>query len=415
MSSKVLLDLNLVDGVSERARTDMALWIDDTRIKAIGKPDEILADAKPDRSQIIELGGRHVLPGLINMHVHLGLVMPGMPKDPPSEMALRIAFNARNALEAGVTAIRSTGDHAGQGDVGLREAIRKGYVIGPRIFTSGSALRPTAGHGHGINKDFDEGLNGADEFLRATRQRIAEGADLIKVAISGGIGGPIEKIDEVHLTDDELRAVTWVAHGRGKKVTAHAGPPEAIIHAVEAGFDCMEHGYFLNEDAAKRMAEHGTWLVPTLSVTRCFEFYRRTKQPEYVFAKVADAGKRHWAGFQAALAAGVRIAMGTDMMPAEPFDDTTASVREIEFMVDAGMSPFEALRAATSGAAEWLDAADRIGSLEVGKYADLIAVEGDPLNDISNLRKLRYVMKDGIEVARGEDLGHGVPFHGIPG
>jgi imidazolonepropionase-like amidohydrolase len=192
-----------------------------------------------------------------------------------------------------------------------------------------------------------------------------------------------------------MRAVIETAHGWGKKVTAHAGPAGAIREAIACGLDCVEHGYFLTEGVIRLMVERGVWLVPTIAVSRCEEFYARIGAPDWMIRKALAAGQRHWAALEGAIRAGVSIALGTDMLPAEPFDGTTATVRELEFYVEAGMPTMDALRSATSRPAEWLGVADQLGTLEVGKVADLIAVAGDPTRDVACLRQLRLVMKDG--------------------
>jgi imidazolonepropionase-like amidohydrolase len=192
-----------------------------------------------------------------------------------------------------------------------------------------------------------------------------------------------------------MRAVMETAHGSGKKVTAHAGPVNAIRDAIECGLDCVEHGYFLDEPTIKLMVERGVWLVPTIVVSRCEEFFHKIGAPDWMIRKALDAGVLHFGGLQTAIREGVQIAFGTDMLPAEPYEGTTATVRELEFYVDAGMTPLQAIRAATVKPAEWLGVADRQGTVEPGKAADLIAMNGNPLESISNLRSLRFVMQNG--------------------
>jgi imidazolonepropionase-like amidohydrolase len=251
----------------------------------------------------------------------------------------------------------------------------------------------TGGHGHTRAGTIE--ADGADGFRSVVRQQMRQGADFIKICISGGIAGEHEAIRDAQLSKDEMRAVMETAHGSGKKVTAHAGPAGAIRDAIECGLDCVEHGYFLTEDVLQLMVERNVWLVPTIAVSRCEEFYAKIGAPDWMVRKALAAGELHWAALQGAIGRGVSIALGTDMLPAEPFEGTTATIRELEFYVAAGMTPLQALQSATCRAAEWLDTADQLGSLEAGKLADLIAVDGDPTEDISRMRRLRFVMKDG--------------------
>jgi imidazolonepropionase-like amidohydrolase len=205
-----------------------------------------------------------------------------------------------------------------------------------------------------------------------------------------------------------MRAVMETAHGSGKKVTAHAGPAGAIRDAIECGLDCVEHGYFLTDEVIELMVERGVWLVPTIVVSRCEDFYAKVGAPQWMIARALAAGELHFAALRKAIRAGVNVALGTDMLPAEPYEGTTATVRELEFYVEAGMTPMQALQAATLKPATWLEAADRLGSLDVGKLADLIAVDGDPSADISALRRVRFVMKNGQVIRHDAALASGV-------
>jgi imidazolonepropionase-like amidohydrolase len=216
--------------------------------------------------------------------------------------------------------------------------------------------------------------------------------------ISGGIAGEHESIDTRQLTRDEMEAVIWTAHSWGRKVTAHAGPAAVIRDAVELGLDCVEHGYELTQDVAELMAERGTHLVPTLVVSRCGEFFDALGVPRWMQERSLSAGPRHEKSYQMALSAGVPVMLGSDMPPFEPFEGTTAVVRELEHMQGFGLSAPEVLRAATSVPGRWLDPTGCIGTIRPGAYADLIAVAEDPMADVSALRSLRLVMKGGVVV-----------------
>jgi imidazolonepropionase-like amidohydrolase len=388
----LLTNCTVVDGVADAARPDTSVLIDGNLIRAVGPASEF-----QDTADKIDLHGAYVMAGLANMHVHFGLILPGtegdrMAGESEAALALRMARNARAALEAGVTTVRLVGERR-HADFALKASVARAETLGPRIFTAGMAIIATGGHGHTRAGTIE--ADGPDDFRKRVREQLRAGADLIKICISGGIAGEHEAIRDAQLSKDEMRAVMETAHGSGKKVTAHAGPPGAIRDAIECGLDCVEHGYFLDEPTIRLMVERNVWLVPTIVVSRCEDFFHKIGAPEWMIRKALDAGVLHFGGLSTAIRAGVRIALGTDMMPAEPYEGTTATVRELEFYVEAGMTPLQAVRVATSAPAEWLGVADRQGTVEVGKLADLIAVDGDPTQSISNLRHLRFVMKDG--------------------
>jgi imidazolonepropionase-like amidohydrolase len=306
-----------------------------------------------------------------------------------------MAANANAALLAGVTTLRLLGEAAGA-DFALRSAIEKSQVVGPRIFTAGNAIGCTGGHGWRGGRVIE--ADGVAEFRRAARSQIKLGADWIKIMLTGGLAGEHEAVDTPQLAPDELRAVIEVAHAWGRRVTAHAGSAQAIQQAVEAGLDCVEHGYQLTEEVVALMVERGVWYVPTIVVTRSVEHLESIGVPEWMRQRMLRTAAGHTHALEAAVAAGVRIAAGTDMLPAEPFDGTIASVAELEHYVRAGMTPLAALKAATLQAAELLGVSAHLGSLEAGKLADIVGVDGDPTIDISALRGVRFVMKNGVVV-----------------
>ena len=372
------------------------ILVEGERIAAIGAADSVTIPADAER---IDASGAWLIPGLMNMHVHLGLVLPGKMKaelynESEAALALRMAANARAALHAGVTTIRLPGDSA-HADLALMRAINKGQTDGPRIFSSGEALTITAGHGS--KKDGKTNYDGPDELVKAARTQISAGATWIKILISGGIATDGGSLDAVLMTPEEIQAVIDAAHRFGVKVTAHSGSPTATSIAVDAGLDCVEHGYFLDRPTLKKMKEHGTWLVPTIVVSQpaTAPFFEKIGSPPWYLERRDAAGKAHWKALQMAIEEGVNIALGTDQFPHEPNDGTTATAREAQYYVEAGMTPLQALRSATIETARLLEAEDELGSLEPGKYADIVALDKDPTQDIKALRNILLVMKGG--------------------
>jgi imidazolonepropionase-like amidohydrolase len=364
------------------------------RISQIGPAD---STAIPAGAKIITMTGRWLMPGLMNMHVHLGLKLPGaagnsLATESDTEEALRMAGNARLSLLSGVTTLRLVGEDHGT-DFALRAAIERGEVIGPRIKTAGEVIVPTGGHGS-LEAD------GPYALAHVVREQIKNGADWIKIAISGGISDARGSISSAPMTDEEMSTLIEVAHRNGIKVTAHNGSSEAARQALRFGIDGFEHGYHLDAAVLKDMKAKGVWLVPTIVVTQpgALEFYRKIGSPPWYLERVKITGADHWAMLQNAIRMGVNIALGTDQFPFEPNDGTTATVAEAELYVKAGMTPLQALQAATTQAARMLAMEADVGSVTVGKFADIIAVGADPVKDIHALRTIDFVMKGGVVV-----------------
>ena len=374
---------------------DAVVVIDGDRIVAVGPRTTTTV---PEDAEIIHAEGKWIVPGLMNMHVHLGLVLPGkqgaeLANETDAELALRMAGNARESLLSGTTTVRMTGSprHA---DFALRKAIDRGEVDGPRIYTAGELIAVTGGHGSGRD---GEGYDGPDEFRKATRQEIFAGADWIKIAISGGIADTHGAIAASTMTKEEMEAVIDTAHRHGVKVTAHSGSPIATDEAIDLGLDCVEHGYFLTPEVLRKMKAKGVWLVPTIVVSQpsALPFFEKIGSPDWYLARVGSVGKQHWATLQMAIKEGVKIALGTDQFPFEPNDGTAATIREAQYYVEAGMTPLQALRAATIDCATLLGIDSKLGTIEKGKLADLLIVDGDPVQNITALRSIRVVMKGG--------------------
>jgi imidazolonepropionase-like amidohydrolase len=391
-----IVGASVVDLSGGAARPDTVVVVEGDRITAIGPS---ASTPIPQGAEVIRAPGKWIAPGLMNMHTHYGLVLPGragaeLANESEAALALRMAANARTSLMTGVTTTRSTGESRGA-DFALRRAIERGDTVGPRIFTAGEGVRVTGGHGWRAG---DEGLDSPDQFRRAVRRQAHAGAEWIKIAISGGIADTHGDIAASHMTKEEIAAVTDTAHRHGLKVTAHSGSPGATLEAIDAGLDCVEHGYFLTDEVLQRMRDKGVWYVPTIVVSQptVMEFFKKIGSPDWYLARVASVGKSHWATLQKAIKVGVKIALGTDQFPYEPNDGTTATIREAQYYVEAGMTPLQALRSATVETATMLGVADRLGSIEPGKLADLVVTDADPSKDIKALRSIRLVMKSGV-------------------
>ncbi|GAB5413652.1 MAG: amidohydrolase family protein [Congregibacter sp.] len=390
-----LVNANLVDVQSGEVTRNAVVLVEDERLLALGQAGELEI---PEGATEVDMKGRWLAPGLMNMHVHPGLILPGkmaaaLANETDAALALRMAAAVRGALMSGVTTIRIPGDsrHA---DLALDRSIRRGETVGPRIFSAGESLIITGGHGSEPGVLY---ADGPDELVKAARQQISLGAKWIKILISGGIATDGGDIAEALMTPEEISAVVDAAHRFGAKVAAHSGSSAATSVAVDAGIDSIEHGYTLDRKVLRKMKKAGTWLVPTIVVSQpaTAPFFERIGSPQWYLDRRDSVGKQHWEALRTAIEEGVNIGLGTDQLPQEPNDGTTATVREAEYYVEAGMTPLQALRSATIETARMLNADAEIGSLETGKYADIIAMEGNPLEDISALRSISFVMKGG--------------------
>src|SRR4051812_37983536 len=385
-----------------------SLLIDGERIAEVS-PTSVPADVI-----VIDLGDCTLLPGLMDMEVNLLLGGPDHSspltavQDDPAVRTLRAVYNARRTLRAGFTTVRNLGLFIQTGgillDVALKKAIDLNWIEGPRVVPAGHAICPTGGHldptmfqafaPHVLPLTVEEGIaNGVDEIRKAVRYQIKHGAQLIKVCASGGVMSHTGPAGAQQYSDDELRAIADEAHRAGLRVAAHAHGDDGIRAAIEAGIDCIEHGSLMTDETMDLVIERGTFLVATTYLADGMDV---SHAPPELQAKAAEVFPRARATITKAIERGVKVACGTDA-PAIPHG---RNAKELVALVERGMTPLQAIRAATTVAADLIDVDDR-GRLEAGLYADVIAVPGDPLADIGVTERVCFVMKGG-EVYRND-------------
>ena len=392
----------LIDVETQTVLVRQLVTIESQRISSVRSGYQYEGDA-----QVIDLSEYTCLPGLIDMHVHLMVALSaayelekitlGAP-----DLALLAAWNAELTLMAGFTTVRDLGDRSGV-TVALRKAIAKGMVTGPRVFTSGMPLSSTGGHddptnGYRAGLQRDPGpvegiINSAADARKAVRQRYKNGVDLIKISSTGGVLSQAKSGQNSQLFKDELEAIVATANAYGYRVAAHAHGVEGMQLAIRAGVASIEHGSLMDTDTMRLMKKYGTYLVPTILAGEFVTQKARVEGyfPEIVRPKAAEIGPKMQATFGRAYKAGVKIAFGTDTGVSAHGDNA----QEFALMVAAGMPPMEAIVSATKSAADLLGESDRLGSISVGKYADVVAVKGNPIDDITLLENIGFVMKNG--------------------
>ena len=393
----------LIDGRNDEVQTEMSIVIENDTITEV-----VAGFLKPaDSDKLIDLSQHTVMPGLMDMHTHL---MGQHSKDSytekffmeESDYALRSTMFARATLMAGFTTVRDLGDN-GINSVSLRKAINEGWIIGPRIYTAGKSIATTGGHAdptNGLKGDYrrDAGplegvINGPDDARKAVRQRYKDGADLIKLTATGGVLSLAASGQNPQFTDEELKAIIETAKDYNMVVTVHAHGAEGMKRAVLAGVNSVEHGTYMTEEIMELMKERGTYFVPT---NMAGEWVAKKAEepgyfPEIVRPKAAAIGPAIRETFSKAYKAGVKIAFGTDS-GVSPHGE---NAHEFELMVEGGMPPMKAIQSATLEGARLLRVEDKLGTVEANKLADLVAVQGNPLDDISVMRNVVFVMKDG--------------------
>jgi imidazolonepropionase-like amidohydrolase len=390
----VLTNATVIDCVSPRPLPGASVTIDRGRIVEV-----LGADRSPDTrdARVIDLRGAYLLPGLWDVHIH-----PDYLASTGASVAEQTAIFGHRLMQAltesGVVGVRCAGA-AHFMDVAWKRAFDAGQYTGPRVFAAGHFLTTTGGHfltsGHARECDGPYG------FVRAVREQIKNGVDHIKLNLTGGIMGPAwDRHSQAFLLPEELEAAFAICRQRGFPVVAHATNPEAVAAAARLGAHSVEHGYILDDASLEALRAHGTWYVPTLAITHLTPDQARDPwEKRWVeernlapdLCRRADAAAEpHREAFRRALAAGVRMALGSDIRPLKE-----AALLELGLWVAAGATPWQALLAATRHAAELCGVGDDLGTIEPGKRADLIAVAADPLENITNLRRLLLVLKDG--------------------
>lgn len=387
-----------VDVDSGTVRNQAVVVIDGERIVEVRSDGQVPSDAKR-----IDLGDVTLLPGLIDCHVHIdwqsGDYYVEAFRRSAIDNAVRAHVYAQRTLEAGFTTVRNVGS-AEFIDVALRNAISRGEVRGPRILASGLALGATGGHADGgtgfspyIKSEGFSGIaDGVDEIRAKIRFDVKYGADVIKFMASAGVLSEEESVGEPQYSQEEMNAVVEESHRWHRKVAAHAHGTEAIKMAVKAGVDSIEHGSFLDDEAIALMKKHGTWLVADIyNDDYILAEFARLKYPQSTIEKERKVGRTQRESFQRAAKAGVKIAFGTDA-GVYPHGD---NAKQFAKMVEWGQTPMQALQAATVRAAELLGRSGEVGSLKAGLYADVVAVPGNPLENIATMEKVAFVMKGG--------------------
>lgn len=393
----------LIDGISDESKKNMTIVVEKDKIVAIENGFAQSGDA----DKTIDLKNKTVTPGWIDMHVHVETeTKKGNVADRfilnPADIAFESIKYVNITLMSGFTTVRDLG---GSGvNVSLRNAINKGWITGPRIYTAGKSIATTGGHAdptNGYRKDLmgDPGpkegvINGPDDAYQGVRQRYKDGADLIKITATGGVLSQAKDGANAQFTEGEIKAIVMAAKDYGFKVAAHAHGAEGIKRAVRAGVSSIEHGTFMDDEGIKLMKQYGTWYVPTIIAGKSTA--DSAKIPGYytdiVTPKALATGPLIQKTFAKAFKEGVKIAFGTD---AGVFRHGMNWL-EFGYMIEAGMKPMEAIKAATINAAELLGEKDKLGSIEVNKLADIIAVDGDLLKDVKVFGKVVFVMKGGV-------------------
>ena len=386
----------LLDVKTGKIANNVFISIENHRIKSVGSE-------APAGVRVIDLSNSFVMPGMVDCHAHvLGNLKDLSPASylrmSSPRKALWGARNLRVWLEKGFTTLRDAGeDDMAYGQLALRDAINEGMIVGPRMQSAGSFVSVTGGHGDADFLAPDQALphrpnlaDTVDELETAVRRDIKYGADWIKLMGTGGVMDLTSDFNVQELSEEQMAKSVEIAHRARKRVMAHAEGTEGIKAAVRAGVDSIEHGTMLDDEGAALMAKKGTWLVPTLyTFQHGVEMGTSQGTDPISVAKGKEILSHQQPAFTRALKAHLKIAVGLD-------DSPEHLPKEVEALVRGGMTPLQALQAATISGAELLNWSDRIGTIEAGKFADIIAIDGDPIKDINAIEKVIFVMKDGV-------------------
>lgn len=391
----------LIDGTGADPIKDAVIIVEGNKIVEVGSKHDVRI---PSRAHKIELGAKTLMPGMFDVHIHLMGARGYNPAEkiitPHDLLVLRAAEDCFKILKAGFTTVRDCGSTIA---LSLKRAVESGIIPGPRIYAAGKTLSQTAGHGdiHYLPKEevLKQGnliCDGPDECRRAAREALREGADFIKIMTTGGVGSEKDNPWEPQFTIEEIKAITYEAHNVGKRVASHAQGEQGVKNAIISGVDTIEHGYFLDEECIELMLKHGTYYVPTFTLV---EVYKRSIQtpydmPPWRLRKQQLCIEAMPKSLMKAYKAGVKIATGTDYFGA-PLRAHGDNADELITMVKYGMKAMDVLVAATKISAECLGIEDTVGTLVSGKIADIIALDGNPLEDITAVKRVDYVMKEG--------------------
>jgi imidazolonepropionase-like amidohydrolase len=393
----------LIDGISIEPKKNMTIVIEKNKITSV----EIGYSKAGIGDKTIDLKTKTITPGWIDMHVHMEHeTSPTRYMETftynPADYAFQSVKFAETTLMIGFTTVRDLG---GNGvNISLRNAINKNLIKGPRVYTAGKSIATTGGHAdptNGYRKDLmgDPGpaqgvANGADECRQAVRQRYKDGSDLIKITATGGVLSVAKSASNPQFTEEEIKAIVETAKDYGFKVAVHAHGAEGMKRAIRAGVNSIEHGTYMDDEAIALFKQYGTWYVPTLTAGAAVADSAKKPgyYPDLVTPKALEIGPKIRASFAKAYKEGVKIAFGTD---AGVFKH---GLNWLEFvkMIDAGMTAMDAIKSATIHAADLLGEKDKLGSIETGKLADIVAIDGDPLKDPQVFGKVIFVMKDGV-------------------
>ena len=398
---KALTASLLIDGTGADPIRDVVVVVEGDKILEVGTRNRIQI---PSGAHRIELGAKTLMPGMVDAHLHiLGSRSYGAAEElttPHDLLVLQAAEDCFKLVKAGFTMVRDCGSSIA---LSLKRAIENGVIPGPRIFAAGRPLSQTAGHGdiHYLPRDevLRQGIllcDGPDDCRRAAREALRDGVDLIKISTTGGVGSEKDNPWEPQFTVEEIEAITYEAHNVGKRVASHAQGAQGIKNAIIGGVDSIEHGFFLDDECVELMLEHGTYYVPTFALV---EVYKRSLEspydmPPWRLRKQQMCIEAMPKSLMKAYKAGVKIATGPDYFGA-PLRAHGDNADDLIAMVKYGMKPMDVLVAATRNGADCIGIEDKVGTLAPGKIADIIALDGNPLENIEAVKRVAYVMKEG--------------------